>query len=485
MNLIESIRQGESKTLELKAQLPQHEQIAKTAVAFANTSGGKLVIGVSDDRQVVGLPEEDVLALQSQIGSIIFDRCHPAILPEMYTANLEGKTALVVEVFRGNLLPYYLKDSGKNQGTYLRVGSSNRKADFEHILELERQRRNQSFDEEVYRDTTLSALDLRPLLTRFAAIGKPLDAEKLKNLKLAQQEQGTDYPTQGLMILLGLLPHVATKCARFKGTDMSVFLDRKEYAGDLFTQLEQVEAFVKNHISLRGEIKGLQRTDTYEIPEAALREALVNAVIHRDYTNQGRDIKVGVYDDIVNVVSPGGFPNTLTAEALREGRSEIRNRVIARVFKELGYIEQWGSGIQRIKSACIAQGLAEPRIREKGDFVDVEFYRPAAGVGKTAETGGSAPENARKETGAPDYARLRPITPDPDKLPVEEARILLYLLDHGQISRKDAMSLLGLGETKVKALFVALAGREIIARRGQGRGTCYVLAHKPKDNGSE
>lgn len=478
MNLIENIRQGESKTLELKAQLPQHEQIAKTAVAFANTSGGKLVIGVSDDRQVVGLPEEDVLALQSQIGSIIFDRCHPAILPEMYTANLEGKTVLVVEVFRGNLLPYYLKEGGKNQGTYLRVGSSNRKADFEHILELERQRRNQSFDEEVYRDTTLSALDLRPLLTRFAAIGKPLDAEKLKNLKLAQQEQGTDYPTQGLMILLGLLPHVATKCARFKGTDMSVFLDRKEYAGDLFTQLEQVEAFVKNHISLRGEIKGLQRTDTYEIPEAALREALVNAVIHRDYTNQGRDIKVGVYDDIVNVVSPGGFPNTLTAEALLEGRSEIRNRVIARVFKELGYIEQWGSGIQRIKSACIAQGLAEPRIREKGDFVDVEFYRPTAGVGKTAETGGSTPENARKIAGAPDYARLRPITPDPDKLPVEEARILLYLLDHGQISRKDAMSLLGLGETKVKALFVALAGREIIARRGQGRGTCYVLAQK-------
>jgi ATP-dependent DNA helicase RecG len=95
-----------------------------------------------------------------------------------------------------------------------------------------------------------------------------------------------------------------------------------------------------------------------------------------DYTNQGRDIKVGIYDDIVNIVSPGGLPNTLTMETLLDGRSEIRNRVIARVFKELGYIEQWGSGIQRIKSVCLAQRLAEPRIREKGDFVDVEFYRP-------------------------------------------------------------------------------------------------------------
>lgn len=103
---------------------------------------------------------------------------------------------------------------------------------------------------------------------------------------------------------------------------------------------------------------------------------MVNALVHRDYTNQGRDIKVGVYDDIVNVVSPSGFPSTLTAETLLDGRSEIRNRVIARVFKELGYIEQWGSGIQRIRAACLAQGLVEPQIQEKGDFVDVEFYRP-------------------------------------------------------------------------------------------------------------
>jgi ATP-dependent DNA helicase RecG len=93
--------------------------------------------------------------------------------------------------------------------------------------------------------------------------------------------------------------------------------------------------------------------------------------------NRGRGIKVGVYDDLVNIVSPGGFPSTLTAEDILEGRSEVHNKVIARVFKELNYIEQWGSGIKRIQSSCIAQGLKEPSIREKGDFVDVEFYRPA------------------------------------------------------------------------------------------------------------
>ncbi len=472
MNLIESIRQGEGKTLELKSRLPQHEQIAKTAVAFANTSGGRLVIGVNDGRQVIGLPEEDLLDLQSQIGSIIFDRCHPAILPEMYTANLEGKTVLVVEVFRGNLLPYYLKDEGKGQGTYLRVGASNRKADFEHILELERQRRNQSFDEEVYREKPLSALDLRPLLTRFAAAGKPLDAEKLKNLKLVQQEQGTDYPSQGLMILLGLLPHVAAKCARFKGTDMSVFLDRKEYAGDLFTQLEQVEAFVKNHISLRGEIKGLQRTDTFEIPETALREALVNAVIHRDYTNQGRDIKVGVYDDIVNVVSPGGFPNTLTAEALLEGRSEIRNRVIARVFKELGYIEQWGSGIQRIKSACLAQGLAEPRIREKGDFVDVEFYRSAAE--EVADTEGKSSAVPADNRRIPADNRRIPA----DAITHQEQLILSHVKATSMVSAAVVVTLLAVKPSRAREILKTMTDKGLLEKRGQARGTCYVLAQK-------
>lgn len=507
MNLFAQIEQGESKTLELKSQLPQYEQIAKTVVAFANTSGGKLVIGVNDNREVIGLEEETLYAIQDQITSIIFDRCSPAILPEIYTANLQGKLLLVIEVFRGNLLPYYLKADGKNNGTYLRIGTSNRKADFDHILELERQKRNQSFDEEICREEALDLLDLSALKGRFSALGKPLDEEKLKNLKLIQLEQGTLYPTQGLMILLGQHPHVVTKCARFKGTDMSVFLDRKEYSGDLFTQLEQAEAFIKNHINLRGEIKGLQRTDTFEIPEAALREALINAVIHRDYTNQGRDIKVGVYDDIVNIVSPGGFPNTLTAEALTEGRSEIRNRVVARVFKELGYIEQWGSGIQRIQNACTAHGLVEPRIREKGDFVDVEFYRPVAdsiglpadSIGKVPDTGGVMPDSrtitdeigrlpadtgGQLQTVAPDYARLRPITPDSESLDSDESQLIKYMNSHHKISRKEAIDLLQLGETKIKSLFNDLVGKGLIVRKGQGRNTCYVLL-KEKQGGSD
>jgi ATP-dependent DNA helicase RecG len=457
MNLLTQIQQGESKTLELKSELPQHDQIAKTIVAFANTSGGKLIVGVADDLTIVGVTEEDVFALQDRISSMIFDRCYPAILPEIYSANLQGHLVLVVEVFRGNLLPYYLKAEGKNNGTYLRIGASNRRADFEHILELERQRRNQSFDEEICREQDFRALDLTGLTDRFAARGKSLNEEKLKNLKLVQMEQGTLYPTQGLMVLLGLHPHVVIKCARFKGVDMSVFLDRKEYAGDLFGQLEQAEAFIKNHIHLQGEIKGLQRTDTFELPEEALREALVNAVVHRDYTNQGRDIKVGVYDDVVNVVSPGGFPSTLTVETLLDGRSEIRNRVIARVFKELGYIEQWGSGIQRIRSACLAMGLVEPQIREKGDFVDVEFYRPIAtdrekSIGKVSDGIGKVSDH--------------------------EQQILIYLQSQHTITSKVVEQLIGVKEARARRILKGMTDRKLLEKRGNGRSTYYVIANK-------
>ena len=374
--LQDKIRAGESKVLEFKEILPQGDKIAKTVVAFSNTSGGQLIIGVGDDRTIKGIdPDVDIFALQDRVVSIIYDLCYPNILPEFYTTNVDGKLLFVIEVYRGNLLPYYLKKEGRNHGTYVRIGSSNRKADVETVIDLERQRINRSFDEEICFDTSFESLDLTPLQKRFEARGKTLDMEKLKSLKLVQEEHGRLYPSQALLILLGIRENATVKCARFKGTTMGSFIDKKEYSGDLFSQLDQVEMFIKNHLHLAGVIKGLQREDRYEIPMEAIREVILNAYVHRDYINLGRDIKVGIYDDIVNIVSPGGFPSSITIDDVLAGRSEARNKAIARVFKELDYIEQWGSGIKRIFSWCEAAGGVKPLITEKGDFVDVELYR--------------------------------------------------------------------------------------------------------------
>ena len=405
MTLQKLINEGESKTLEFKENLPKNESIAKTVIAFSNTSGGKLIIGINDKREIVGIDDKEIFEIQDKIASIIFDSCYPNILPEIYTLNLAGKILLVIEVSRGNLLPYYLKHHGKDNGTYVRLGATNRQASLEMIQELERQRVHQSFDEQIAFDVALDSLDLTPLQKAFRNLTKTLDHAKLLSLKLIKQEQDKVYPTHGLLILLGYYEHVEIKCARFKGTTMAIFLDKKEYRGDLFSQLESTELFIKNHLHLKAEILGLQRTETYEIPLPAIREALVNAIVHRDYTNFGRDIKVGIYDDILNIVSPGGLPNGVTIDEVKLGRSEIRNKVIARVFKELGYIEQWGSGISRMNELCLEANIEEPRVKESGDFFDIEFMRPKISKEEIL--------NIKKQNIFPtDYDRLRPITTD-------------------------------------------------------------------------
>lgn len=185
MSLIDEIKNGESKTLEFKKEFPNNESIAKTVIAFSNTSGGKLIIGVDNNGEIIGLKENvDIFDLQDKIASIIYDNCYPNIIPEIYTANIDGKIIIVVEVFRGNLLPYYFKKEGKNDGTYIRIGATNRKASYDNILELERQKRNISFDEEINYDVDFYSLDISPIRSEFEKVGKQIDMEKLKNLRL-------------------------------------------------------------------------------------------------------------------------------------------------------------------------------------------------------------------------------------------------------------------------------------------------------------
>ena len=454
MSLQKSIQDGEGKTIEFKAELPNSNTLAKTIIAFSNTGGGKLIIGVNDQGKIIGLaPEENIFELKDKVASIIYETCYPTVLPDIYTTTIDDQLLLIIEVYRGNLLPYYLKNKGKNEGVYIRVGATNRKASYENIIELERQRMNISFDQEANREVALDSLDISILEARFAHTGKVLDQSVMKNLKLVIEDNNTIYPSNGLLILLGKFEHVRMKCSRFKGTSMDVFLDRKEYDDNLFSQLENAENFIKNYIKLSGEIKGLQRNDQYEIPLEAIRESLVNAVVHRDYSNDGRDIKVGIYDDIVNIVSPGGFPSTITQEDILEGRSEIRNRVIARVFKELNYIEQWGSGIRRIKSSCKARGLKEPEIVEKGDFVDVSLYR--------------------------EVALKKDITLNKNRFTDHQKTVIDYLNENeNRISTKEASIILGISDRATRTVLGTMVEMNILIRIDKGPQTHYKFVDK-------
>lgn len=472
MRILEEILKGEGKNLEFKEKFPEKIKVVKTVIAFSNTSGGKLVIGINDKREVVGV-EEDIFELQDKIASLIYESCHPNILPEIYTENIEGKNVLVVKVNRGNQPPYFIKANGRDKGTIVRLGATNRIAGEEIIFDLERQKRNISFDEEINYDYSLKDLDLSILEIKFEERGKKLTEEKLISLRLIKKVEENTYPTNGLLILLGKFENIVTKCSRFKGNTMKIFIDKKEYSGDLFSQLEKVEGFIKNHLHLRGEIKGLQRVDTYELPMIGIREAIVNAFVHRDYVNLGRDIKVGIYDNRLEIISPGGLPNGLTNEDILMGRSEIRNRAIARIFKELNFIEQWGSGINRIKESCKDLGLEEPIIEEKNNFVGVRFFRNES-TGKVSKTAGKKLETAEKiESGGETAEKIESGGRVAEKS--QEEAILELIFEKNSINRAQTEKLLDVKESRAKEILGEMVKKNLIIKEGKGRSTHYKL----------
>ncbi|WP_163468161.1 RNA-binding domain-containing protein [Fusobacterium sp. IOR10] len=468
-DILEEIKKGESKTLEFKEILPNNKSIAKTVIAFSNAAGGKLIVGVTDKREIVGI-NEDIFEVKDKVISIIYESCCPKINPEIYTKNIDGKIILVIEVFKGSLVPYYLKAKGKEEGTYIRIGATNRVADYGNILNLERRRKNISYDEEIEYDVEYSKLDLGVLYHKFKKLGKEINEEKMLNMRLLKKDNEKIYPTKGLLILLGKYENVITKCSLFKGKNMSIFLDKKEYTGDLFSQLENIQIFIKTHLNLFAKIEGLQRNDYLEIPEVAIREALLNAMVHRDYSNEGRDIKVAIYEDRLEIISPGEFPLGISSENIYSGRSEIKNRVIAKVFKELNYIEQWGSGIVRILTLCEEYNLKKPKIEESGTFVGVTLFRKI-NTSKEIESTGKVLERD-KSTGK---VLERDKSTGKVLEPSQEEKILEYLKTNESIKKSEVEVLLKVKDSRARKILAEMVERGFIVKEGKGKLTHYKL----------
>ncbi len=377
--------QPESRRLEFKETWPGGSSIARTAIAFANGAGGRIVFGVKDNpREIIGVPEEEIFKLEEKAASHIFDQCSPALIPEIYIQNAEGKSLLVVEIYPGYQKPYFLKSKGKHKGTYVRVGSENRVASEETLIALERAGRKISFDEVVTYELTVEKLDLEMFKTDYIKIsGKTLNKKKLENLGLFVKERNLLYPTNAAVLLSEstlkkrLFPYAKIECARFKGTETKVFLDQTTIDGPIYRGIEPCMAFIKRNIALGSKIGEVYREDRWEYPLEAVREALINAVIHRDYSILGSDIKVAIFDDMLEITSPGPLPDNLPPNALGTGRSEIRNRVLAPVFKELRLIEAWGTGIQKMQLEISSYPEIDLIIHEVGNSFQVQFVNKA------------------------------------------------------------------------------------------------------------
>jgi len=367
MSISEYLKSEEGKTLEFKQDLSSPRKMLKTLVAFANTAGGRIIIGVEDKtRRPLGI--ENPLEEEERLCNLIADSISPRLVPNVELATVDGKTLLVVEVFLSNSRPHYLRAEGPDAGVYVRLGSTTRQADRELIAELRRSAEGISFDEMPMVDLSVDDIDLKAAQDAFADVRK-LDEQVLLTLKLLARHQNRLVPTKGAILLFGKertrhFPDAWIQCGRFFGTTKLDIFDHIDIEAPLPQAVDEVILFLKKHAFRGADLSQVRRRDVWSIPLGILREVIINACVHADFSQRGAPIRIVFLDDRIEVESMGILLPGLTIEDMKQGASRIRNPVIARVFKELHLIEQWGTGVRRIFAEAQELGLPEPKIEE-------------------------------------------------------------------------------------------------------------------------
>lgn len=346
--LRERIEHWEDLHTEFK-QWPVHpDDLAAGLVAFANTDGGRLILGVSEAREVIGVEDPDRVA--REVDNVAANNCEPPITVVQETLRADGAgTVMVVNVPKGDMRPYRT-----NRGVfYVRTSSGRRQASREELLRLFQATESLYYDETPLLRLAIQDLDLAAFESFLEETGQSYllgDHERLlENWSLISG----GHPTVAGILLFGRkpqqhLPYAQINAARFPGTDSSLDpLDRKDLAGRLLEVIDQAERFLDLHLPVPHEIRGFEPEPKPELPKEAFREAIVNAVAHRDYTIRG-PIRLFILDDRIEIHTPGRPPNGVDAEAMRAGAHVVRNPWIYARLSDAGLVTRAGTGIRRI-----------------------------------------------------------------------------------------------------------------------------------------
>lgn len=368
---------SESNTLELKRDIPLNNQIVKTAIAFCNTNGGRIVVGVSDDGQIVGLSETVIEESMERLDSAIFDNCKPHIIPKLYAQRFGEKTVLIIEMSEGMNKPYHLQVDGVEKGTYIRLGRHTVHATPEIIQELLWQSKGVDFEKTPVLDARIDDLDNTSIehfiKNRKNAGVAILDEQILRSYSLISYDQSKKYPSVAGILLFGREPQsyfseAMIICSQFKGTSGREAIATVDCEGTLFNQFNQAFEFITSRLYKSFSIKSLQREEKLEIPEVAIREALLNIIVHRNYHLKSPS-KVAIYEDRVEFFSPGRFPGPFVEKNVLSGITYLRNPALCKVLREAKYIEKLGSGLIKIFSSFEEYGLETPQLIDGGDYV--------------------------------------------------------------------------------------------------------------------
>ena len=460
---------GESVNVEYKVAVPKDSaKYMKTVVAYANGCGGKIIFGVEDKTlKVVGMDTDSLFQTIDAITNAISDSCEPTIFPDITLQTVEDKTVIVVEIFPGKMRPYYIKSKGMVSGTYVRSAGTTRPVDDYMLKELILEGQNRSYDCEVCEGLTVTPEDTERLCAEMkaTAIRNTLtEGEKLKVKDVTQnvliswgilaEKDGALVPTNAYALLTGQARfQPVIQCAVFKGKDRAYFVDRREFEGSIQDQMEAAFQYVLEKINRGMRIQGMYRQDMYELPVDSVREMIANSVAHRSYLEPG-NIQVALFDDRLEVTSPGMLLNGVSIKKMKEGYSKPRNRAIASAFAYMKIIEKWGSGIPRILRECSEYGLPEPKFIDfDGDF-RVNMYR-------------QLPEKA--------WSHTNDINDTNDTNDINDTKILNLIRENPSITQTELKEKLQVSIVTVKRLMADLQKRGLIERQGSSRKEKWII----------
>ena len=441
------MRFQETETIELKAIL--QEDIKKEIVAFANCDGGTIYVGIADDGTVLGVENADKCALQ--ISNMVRDALKPDITMFIHyeTLDCSGKSVVAVTVQRGTNRPYYLAKKGlRPEGVYVRQGYSSVPATDTAIRQMIKETDGDSFEDMRSINQTLTFEETKKEFeTRKVAFGQP----QLQSLKIISAD--------GLYTNLGLLlseqcPHT-TKVAVFEGTDQNVFKDRREFSGSLIQQLNEIYNYIDFHNKTHATFQKLLRIDTRDYPEVAVREALLNSLVHRDYAFRASTL-ISIYDDRIEFVSIGGLLPGLELDDLMLGVSICRNPHLANVFYRLQLIEAYGTGMKKIIGAYVDTSV-QPQITATNNAFKTVLPNINFTV-KTEDTSNTTKEQADST------------------LDSNEKKIIQFLTEHQIITRKEAQALMNVSQSTAGRILKAMVSNGQIVPLGGSRSTRYTLA---------
>lgn len=380
------LARDEGKTLEFKENTNSIQRIVQTAIAFANTAGGVILVGIKDTtKEVVGL--KNIIEDELRVANAIADAVSPLLVPSFQLSSWRHRDVLIVTIPHSPM-PYFLKSKGEQEGAFIRFGSTNRPADAHILAEIKRLKDHTTFDQLPDCKRTSEDLDFDLAKRLFEHIGKSFTKGTAKSLDLLVEHQSNQYPSRGALLLFGknreeLFPDPLVRLARFEGTNKNKFLDQMDIRSALPTALDEILAFVRRNTTLSAVIQTIRREDIPQYQPVVLREAVLNALVHADYANMGSPIYIAIFDDRLEITNPGALPLGMSLEIALTGVSQLRNKVLGRVFRELRLTDQWGSGLNRMIDACRQNNIATPKFEELGQFFRITLYPKSEHVSPT------------------------------------------------------------------------------------------------------